>query len=72
MNRYTVSDSEEWRVCLLARWGFAYKYIAKRVFRSEDEHKRVAAVLHRNKLRVRDYRDGSNSEAKGLVKKVMK
>lgn len=79
--RHHLSHSEEWRICLLAEWGFSYKAIAKRVFGngnpkfqvSDADIRRVGAVLHANKLKVRDYRnmetEGSQSVAASLLRR---
>lgn len=39
--RRGVSDSEEWRIELLASSGFSYKFIAQRVFGDSREFTRV-------------------------------
>lgn len=72
--RSSISELDYRRVCLLAGSGFAYRYIGERVFkdRSDAAVRQVGRILRAEGLKVRDYRNGENSVARGVVTALMR
>lgn len=68
--RRIASESDEWRVRLLAGSGFSYKLISTRVFGTDSHVALVGRILRRAKLRVRDYREGLNEESNRVLHKI--
>lgn len=79
--RYVLSDSEEWRVCLLAEYGgYSYIAIAKRVFGcgnphhrvSDTEIRRVGTILQQNSIRVRDFRNMKTNVSSSFASQLLR
>ena len=74
--RFTIKDRDAWIIEILASYGYSYKTIAARAFHmardkvTDLETRRVARVLQKSELRVRDYRDGMNDVGKDLLKRL--
>ena len=72
--RRTVTDSQHWRVCMLGRNGFAWRFIAKRVFNDSSDTGMlcVGRMLLKEGIKVTEYRRGETDEAKGVVAALFK
>jgi len=68
-----MTDSQIWRIQILGRYGFSYKFIERRVFRTVAMHKRdIAKALRYGKIRLKDYRDGESSAGKAVARSYLK
>ena len=62
-----MKDSMWWRIKLLAHNGFSYKLIMRRARCTKSD---VSRVLRKEKIRLRDYRDGDTKDSRGLIRKL--
>ena len=65
--RNHVTESQDWRIRMLADYGFSYKTIAFKVFGKRSEYQTVGRILSYYHMRVRDYRDAVNTEGRGVL-----
>lgn len=73
--RYVATDSERWRVALLAEYGFYARTIAKRIWGggnpnntpSDTEIARVYRIAKQEGVRLSDWRRGENDSAKKVL-----
>lgn len=67
-------DSTEWRIIILARWGFFAKTIAKAVRKYDGTHfseSTIYRVLKKNDIKLTAYRNGQSDDAKQLIDRLM-
>ena len=71
-HRRHILDSELWVVEILARYGFSYKFIARRAFRDKEQYRLVGRALRKLGIRVTDYRNGETRLSREVANKVVK
>ena len=80
INKRPVTESEKWRVSLLADWGFYYSTIAKRLYGngnprytpSDSEVKRVGKIARQEGTSSLNYRRGENAESRNILTPVLR
>jgi hypothetical protein len=73
--RKHVTDSQRWRIALLAEWGFYGRTIARRVFGNGDtkyeptdaDVRRVYTITKQEGIQISAWRRGENESAKRIL-----
>lgn len=75
--RNPVSDTERWRISLLAQYGFHYRTIAGRLYNngngskaSDSEVARVGRIAREEGVSSMDWRKGESTEAQRLLRRL--
>jgi hypothetical protein len=76
--RFTLKDSEAWRIESLALYGgYSYRLIAARAFGisidkvTRTDIGRVGRALYKSKIRVTDWRNGRTTESRRNIRQVL-